>query len=178
MRRLTNILIAMGFAGAAATSNWPQQTEAWAQSTYASPSGDFSIAFPAVPQTAGHVPANGDDPGFRTYVVQSDGGSYQVRVDEYPKNIPVPSPNPKTYEFMMRSYAVENSGRLASVVPIQVAGRAGVEGVITFPSGVTERRRAVMVGHLIYQISYTHTEGVGSSGDGSAFFESFNLTAR
>jgi hypothetical protein len=175
MRSHRMLPIAMAFAAAAAMSNWPERTEAWAQSTYTSPSGDFSVAFPAVPQAAAHLPANGDDPGFRTYVAQSNGGSYQVRVDEYPKSIPPPPPSQKAYELMLRAYAVEGSGHLASVAPVQLGGRAGAEGVITYPSGDTERRRVVMVGRLIYQVSYTHAEAVGTSGDGSAFLESFSF---
>ena len=180
MRRYNKVLAAavIAMAGAAVLPVWPQVAMAQAQSTYAAPDGDFSVAFPGPPEVAGHAPESDTAPGFWTYRAQDGHAAYLVRVDLYPKAIRVPAPNPRTYEFTLRAYATESSSQLVSTAPVQFGDRVGLEGVFTYASGLTELRRVVMVGHRVYQVAYTQTDSAAPAGQGAAFLGSFVLVPR
>ena len=182
MRRYAKLLFvaatAVIAASAAALPDWPHAAEALAQLDYVSPEGDFSVGFPGPPEVAGRAPESDTAPGFWTYRAQDDHAAYQVRVDVYPKAIRVPAPNPRTYEFILRAHATESSGQLVSTAPVQIGDRVGMEGVFTYPSGLTEVLRVVMAGHRVYQVTYTQADAGAPVGQGGAFLGSFVFIPR
>ncbi len=179
-RRFTAVLVAATImaGGATVLPIWPQPIQALAQSPYTSPDGDFSIAFPVTPKISARSEAGDFDPGYQIYVADDGGRSFMVRVDQYPTAIPVPVPNQRTYELLLHAHALERSSRLVSMAPVQFAGRPAIQGVFTTVDGATEQMRVLIVGHRLYQVSYTHADGAGTPGEGDALMDSFKVTAR
>ena len=177
-RQSTRLLAAFAAAGAASLSGdlqaWPVQ----AQSVFTSPDREFSVAFAAPPKVDSHPPRSEDAAAYWIYSVDDGGGAFLVRVDQYPAGIPVPAPNPRTYELLLGAHAMESSSRLVSIASIAIGAFPAVEGVFTDPAGVTEKRRVVMAGHRLYQIAYTHAERAGVAAAGDAFLASFRIPGR
>ena len=140
------------------------------------PAQGFSASFPAPPQVTGHAPAGDNDAGYWIYAARSGGGSWAIRVDQYPSDIRVPAPDQRTYDLLLRAHAGESASRLQAVKTVQVAGLPGREGDFVNEKGDSERVRVVMVGRRIYQVSYA--AGVGGGEQGDAFLTSFQIDAR
>ena len=100
-----------------------------------------------------------------------------VRVDQYPAGIPVPAANPRTYQLLLGAHAMESASRLVSTQSVPFGAFPGEEGVFTDQAGATEKRRVVMKGHRLYQVSYTHAERPETSAVGDAFLASFRIPA-
>ena len=169
------MLGAVAASAAAVLPAWPDQTEAWAQSLFTSAQGGFSVAFPRQPKVAGHLAERGDVSGSVAYQAEDDRGSFLVRVDEYPKGIRIPDPDPYVYELILRAYAVQTSARLVSTTPVRLGGYTALQGLIAHDGEARELRRVLMVGRRIYQISYTQAAGADAAGPGPAFLDSFRI---
>jgi len=175
MRHFSIVLTVATIATAMVLPNWPENAGTWAQSVYTYPDSDFSIAFPGPPDVDAHAPQNDDAPGSWTYLVKENGISFSVRIDQYPKSIRVPDPTPFTYQLLLRGHAVETSSRLVSTGPVLLGKKPALQGVFASSNGGTELRRVLMVGHRVYQVSYS-TEGPADPGQGAAFLDSFKLS--
>ena len=149
-----------------------------AASRYDSPEHDFSVAFPADPVVEGRRAANDDDSSYAIYDLQDNGVAFTVRVDRFPSSVPAPKPEQNTYELTLRSHARESGGRLVSMTPARLAGRAAMQGIFAGSNGVQQQMRVVSVGRRVYQVSYTGPEGAASAATGAAFLESFRAVER
>ncbi len=147
---------------------------AWPQSLFTSPQRDFVVAFPKPPEIAGRGAETDDASGYHIYSANGGHGAFEVRVDQYPKAIPVPAPDPQAYEMILRAYAVQTSSRLEATTPVELGGRPALQGQFAHATGATEIRRVLMVGHKIFQVSYTDHAATDSSG--AAFLDSFKVT--
>ncbi len=176
--RLALVALAISASGAAILAETSAPAQVSAQSAFTSPEGDFTVSFPVSPEVSSHTPAGKFDSGFRTYVAEDHGATFSVRVDQFPSGIPVPKPTQRSYELTLRGHAVEHSSRLVSTGPALLSGQAAMQGEFTTESGATERMRILTLGHLVYQVSYAHPDGVGAPGDGDAFLDSFRIMSR
>ena len=170
MRRIAKVL-----AATAAVLTYSGVGEAWPKSLFTSPQRDFVVAFPSHPEIAGRGAENEDASGYRVYSAGGAHDAFEVRVDQYPKTIPVPAPDPQTYELILRAYAVQTASRLEATTPVQFDGHLGLQGRFVHATGATEIRRVLMVGHKIYQVSYT--DHAAADPAGTAFLDSFKLTS-
>ena len=169
---------AMALMAAGVFSVGLEAPPARAQSVFDSPDRDFSVTFPASPKVESHPPRNEDAAAYWIYSVDFGGGSFLVRVDQYPAGIPVPAPNPRTYQLLLGVHAAESSSRLVSSESVPIGAFPAAQGVFADPVGVTEKRRVVMAGHRVYQIAYTHAERADVAAAGDAFLASFRIPAR
>ena len=177
MRRLANILAATAAAGAVMASAWPGSGEASAEPLFVSPQHDFRIAFPNPPEIEGRGAKTDDASGYRTYSARGRQGAFLVRVDQYPKTIPVPAPDPQVYELILRAYAAQSASRLETTTPVQLDGHAALQGLFAHAEGTTEIRRVLMVGRRIYQLSYTGADRAAADETAAAFLDSFRIEA-
>ena len=98
---------------------------------------------------------------------------FSVRVDQYPKSIPVPDPSERAYRLLLRAHAYERSSRLVSATPVKIGALDGLEGAFASDAGGPEQMRVVMVGHRVYQISATLPDGAADPAPAGAFLASF-----
>ncbi len=178
--RLKLALMALSVAAVGATipCGQPARAQVGQGSTFIPLERDFSVLFPAPPQIDGHAPTSDDDSGFRTYLVQDQYGSYLVRIDQYPKSIPVPDPNPRAYRLLLRAHAVQSSSRLISVTEVKVGGLAALQGDFVSDTGGAEQMLVLMVGHRVYQVSRIVRSDAPAAAAPDPFLESFRIAAR
>jgi hypothetical protein len=163
--------------GAGDLFNWPERAAVWSQASYSPGEREFSADFPVTPQVAGQPAINDDAPAYHTYEARQNGRAFLVRIDEYPRSIRVPDPSTRAYELLLRVHAAESASKLVSVTPARLADRPGMQGVYANAAGALEERRVLMIGHKVYQVSYTRPDGAGSPAEGDAFLDSFRITA-
>ena len=174
---LTAALMAATIAAPGASGlSWPERAAVWSQASYSSSEREFSADFPVTPQVAGQAAINDDAPAYRTYEAHQNGRAFLVRIDEYPRSIRVPEPSPRAYELLLRVHAAESASKLVAVTPAKLGDRAAMQGVYVNAIGALEQRRVLMVGHKVYQVSYTRPDGAGSPTEGDAFLDSFRIT--
>ena len=174
MRRLVMILAAT----AAASALWATagSLDAWAQSRFTSSEKDFSVAFPRPPAIERRGAETDDASGYRSYLARDGQRAFLVQVDQYPRGIPVPAPDPEAYELILRAYAVASASRLKSTTPVRLSGYEGLQGSFARPAGGAEIRWVVMVGRRIYQLSYAGVDADDVAASAPAFLDSFTLT--
>ena len=171
MRNVRFPMLALAALAAAATA-------AGGQALYSPLEGDFSVAFPDMPQVQSRPANRSKDIAARRYVDQQPSRVMTVLIEDYPDGALPAAPNAGVYDHMMRARADDHDEQLISTRAARLAGKPCLEGQFTDKTGDVEIVRVLMVGDRLYQLSYALPEGAEANGADAAFFNSFRITPK
>ena len=146
------------------------------QARYVPPEGDFSVVFPATPNVQTRPAERSKDIGLRRYTVNGAANAFVVAIDAYPPDILPQSPNGGVYDHLLRTYAEDGDTRLISTRPARLAGLPCLEGTYADKNDNGEIVRVLVVGDVIWKLTYAYAADVTGRDAADAFFASFQIT--
>ena len=168
------LVLTSAASGVCAQAAAPQ---AAAQARYAPPEGDFSVVFPATPTVQTRPAERSKDIGLRRYTVDTAAEAFVVAIDVYPPDILPRSPNGGVYDHLLRTFAEDGDTQLISTRPARLAGLPCLEGTYADKNDNGEIVRVLVIGDVIWKLTYAHAADVTGRDAADAFFASFKLTA-
>ena len=143
---------------------------------WAPPEADFSVAFATAPTVQTRPAERSKDIARRRYVDNERGEAFVVSSETYPPDILPHYPDAGVYDRMLQTFADDDGGeRLVSTRPARLAGRPCLEGTFADKEDNGEIVRVLVVGDVIWKLTYAHVADLTDRAAADAFFASFKL---
>ena len=165
-------LFALCLTGAALAQVRPAALMPWTP-----PEADFSVSFAATPHVQTRPAERSKDIGLRRYSDAQGGEAFVVSIDAYPPDILPHSADSGVYDHMLRAHAEDSETQLVSTRPARLSGRPCLEGTFADKDDNGEIVRILVVGDVIWKLTWAHVADISDRAAADAFFASFKLAA-